>query len=150
MGHTLDHQKDLFREEDLVWLHCPAVPRGRSKKLHRPWKGPFRILKKLSNVTYRIQNARAPQQRLVVHFNRLKCYSPCMRPAITPPLQTPPEPATLPRPPPGTNLELCDDESSSVSNQPTNGIDSSTNNGRHRYPRRNRVAPNYYHDEIGL
>ena len=74
-----------------------------------------------------------------------------MRTAITPQLQTPSKPKTLPQPPPGTNQELCDDESGSVLNQPTNGVDSSpTNNGRHCYPRRNRVAPNYYHDEIEL
>ena len=31
-----------FNPGDLVWLHSPAVPRGLSRKLHRPWKGPFR------------------------------------------------------------------------------------------------------------
>ena len=28
---------------DNVWLHSPAIPRGQSKKLYRPWKGPFKI-----------------------------------------------------------------------------------------------------------
>ena len=27
---------------NLVWLHSPAVLRGQSQKLHRPWKGPLR------------------------------------------------------------------------------------------------------------
>ena len=30
---------------DLVWLHSPAVPRGRSRKLHCPWKNPIESLK---------------------------------------------------------------------------------------------------------
>ncbi len=43
MGHQLDRQKELydqkrhgwpFKQGELVWLHCPAVPRGQSKKLH--------------------------------------------------------------------------------------------------------------------
>ena len=45
MGRVLDRQKNIydkkvqgepFKKGDLVWLHCPAVPGGRSKKLHRP------------------------------------------------------------------------------------------------------------------
>ena len=83
MGHKQDRQKELydrrvhgepFEPDDLVWLHCLAVPRGQSRKLHRPWTGPFRVVRKLSDATYRIQNVRAQRQRLVVHFDRLK---PC-------------------------------------------------------------------------
>ena len=29
-----------FETGDLVWLHSLAVPRGRSRKLHHPWKAP--------------------------------------------------------------------------------------------------------------
>ena len=32
-----------FRPGDTVWLFSPAIPRGRSKKLHLPWKGPFTV-----------------------------------------------------------------------------------------------------------
>ena len=28
-----------YKMGGLVWLYCPAVPRGRSRKLLRPWKG---------------------------------------------------------------------------------------------------------------
>ena len=41
---------------DLVWLHSPVVKAGRSKKLHQPWIGPFKVLKKLSEQVYRIQS----------------------------------------------------------------------------------------------
>ena len=30
---------------DLVLLHDPVVPRGHSRKFHRPWKGPFKVMK---------------------------------------------------------------------------------------------------------
>ena len=56
MGHKLEHQKELydrkahgdpFQPGDLVWLHHPDIPRGQSKKLHRLWTGPFRVVRRL-------------------------------------------------------------------------------------------------------
>ncbi len=61
---------------DEVWLHCPAVPRGRSRKLHRPWQGPFTIVKVIGSTVYRIQSSKPPRKRMVVHYNRLKPYFP--------------------------------------------------------------------------
>ena len=71
-----------FKEGDRVWYYQKAVPRGKTKKLWRPWQGPWRIVKVLSDVTYRIQTE-APgggrrRNRKVVHFNMLK---PCTVPA---------------------------------------------------------------------
>ena len=63
-----------FNIGDRVWLHCPAVPRGRSCKFHQPWQGPFVVLKTLSDVTYRIQREGTPRRRVVVHYDRLKPY----------------------------------------------------------------------------
>ena len=57
-----------------MWLHSSVVPRGASRKFHHPWMGPYKIIKKLADVTYRIQNCRERQHQLVVHFDRLK---PC-------------------------------------------------------------------------
>jgi len=34
-----------FDEDDLVWLHSPVVKHGRSRKLHLPWSGPYRVVK---------------------------------------------------------------------------------------------------------
>ena len=59
---------------DYEWLYCSAIPRGRSAKFHRPWKGPYIIVKALNDVVYRIRNVDAPRKKLVVHFNRLKPY----------------------------------------------------------------------------
>ena len=70
-----------YKPGDLVWLYCPAVSPGKAKKFHSGWKGPYKILKVISDVVYRIQLVTPPtdrrrRQRLVVHFNRLKpCYT---------------------------------------------------------------------------
>ena len=61
---------------DRVWLHVPYVKRGRTPKLCRPWQGPYTVIKKLSDVTYRIQQSGNGRRRSqVVHFNRIKPYS---------------------------------------------------------------------------
>jgi len=59
---------------DRVFLHDPAVKKGQTKKLHSPWQGPYIVMTKIGDVTYRIQAEDNPRKRKVVHFNRLK---PC-------------------------------------------------------------------------
>ena len=46
---------DPYSVDDHVWLHCPAIPKGQSRKFHRPWQGPYRVVTVLSDVVYRIQ-----------------------------------------------------------------------------------------------
>ena len=54
-------------------MHNPARKVGICPKLVRSWEGPFLVIKRLSDVTYRIQ--RSPRaKRKVVHFDRLKPY----------------------------------------------------------------------------
>ena len=81
MGLQQDRQKERydrkrhgepFKVGDSVMLYTLFIPRGRCKKLHCPWSGPYVILKKLSEVTYKIQRCHSRRQRMVVHFNRLK------------------------------------------------------------------------------
>ena len=71
----------MCEAEDLVWLHNPAVPQGHSRKLHCPWTGPFTVVKRLSDVVYRIQDSRPRRRRsrIVVHFDQLKFCPPSMR-----------------------------------------------------------------------
>jgi hypothetical protein len=75
-------------------MHNPARRVGISPKLSRAWEGPYVIIKRLSDVTYRIQrNPRAKMK--VVHFDRLKPYmgkdqeswvvGPPGEPQLTPP-----------------------------------------------------------------
>ncbi len=101
-----------FRLDDQVWLHSPAVPKGCAKKLHRPWQGPYRIVKVLSEVLFRIQRKDSPRKRLVVHFNRLKPYYETQ--ASSEPLQSPVVP------PPSTVADLRDDDLPLLPLQPLN------------------------------
>ena len=43
-----------------------------SGKLHHPWTGPYKVIKKVSDVTYWIQHLYGNRQRKVIHFDRLK------------------------------------------------------------------------------
>ena len=66
---------------DMVWLHCPAVPREKSPKLHRYWQGPYRVVRQISYVSFLLQHREGVR---VVHFDRLK---PCI--TLTLPEATP-------------------------------------------------------------
>ena len=95
LAASLRHQKDVYdarcnrksrpyKVGDLVWLEEKAVPRWVYRKFYRPWSVPWRVVKVVSDVTYRIQcDEVAPlrtrrKMRLIVHLNRLKPYH--MRP----------------------------------------------------------------------
>ena len=64
----------LYTPGDSVWLYSPVPQRGTSRKLYHPWTGPFKVVKKISDVTYRIQQQQGKRVRKIVHFDRLK---PC-------------------------------------------------------------------------
>ena len=164
MEKNLNREKELYDKrihgrqldvDDLVWLHCPAVPRGCSRKLHHPWKGPFRVIKKLSNVLYSIQNVKKRQQKLIVHFNRLKYCSSNMR-ELSKQATMPSKPKTKSSSPVGTNLHLIDDNDNTSDNVNSNGENQNSNMGPptngapivRNHPRRNRKPPDYYHNEI--
>lgn len=98
---------------DLVWLHSNAVPQGKSKKLHHPWKGPWRIVKHVSDAVYRLQGLSGRRRRVIVHFDRLKPCHPNTCWNLTgshPEIQSSPsESLRSPQPIPscvGTNLEI--------------------------------------------
>ena len=80
MGVKQNRQKHLYDRKihgdpysvgDHVFLFSPVVPRGQSRKPHHPWIGPYQVIKKISEVTYRIKriNGSRSRQRLVVHFD---------------------------------------------------------------------------------
>ena len=82
-SRALKRQKDFYNKKvhghhyqvgDYVWVLFPQPPRGKSRKLYRPWSGPFRVVKKLSDVNYRVQECNNRRRRMVIHFNRLKPY----------------------------------------------------------------------------
>ena len=61
-----------YKPGDLVWLHSAVAKKGPRQKLNHPWMGPFKIVKKLSDVTYRIQHTLNRNQRKV--GTRLLCW----------------------------------------------------------------------------
>ncbi|MGL4266101.1 MAG: DDE-type integrase/transposase/recombinase, partial [Weissella cibaria] len=60
---------------DNVWLHMSIPTSGMPAKLHREWKGPYTVMKVLSDTTCLIKDTRDAMTRpMTVHFNRLKPY----------------------------------------------------------------------------
>lgn len=59
-----------FQENDKVWLYNPQRKRGLCPKFQSSWEGPYRIIKRINDVVYRIQ--KVPRGKFkVVHANRL-------------------------------------------------------------------------------
>lgn len=104
-------QEKHFTIGDLVWLRNPAVPRGKSRKLHRPWTGPYRVIARPFDMVYRLQHTLYGRRRPTVHFNRLK---PCPTSIRLPQPQTETpnkEPGVAQQTPAvGERLELLDEE----------------------------------------
>lgn len=135
MGHQLGKQKTQydtrvhgqpFQVGDLVWLHNPAVPQERSKKLHWPWNGPYKVMAHLSKSVYRLKHLRRTRCCPVVHFDRLKlCHKDIrLEPGCsqstrgTAGARAPRDPPT---PPVGSRVEVLDDDVSTDSPRPHPG-----------------------------
>ena len=122
-----------YQEGELVWLHSTVIPKGRSKKLHLPWTGPYRILK-TSECDYRIKLPDSRKPPMVVHFNRLKLCPPSTR--LSKPIRSKTVTDSIPPPPLGTELEIVDDDNENDT------PDDETQ--ERRYPSRSRQPPNRY------
>ena len=66
--HTI-HEK--FSKGQFVWLRNDFRRKGVSPKLTNRWEGPFKVITRLSDVTYRIQLTPRSKPK-IVHFDRLK------------------------------------------------------------------------------
>ena len=93
---------DPFKPGDLVWLFNEALAKGESRKLRRPWRGPYRVITQLSDVTYRIQHT-GNNKSTVVHFDRLKRCPSGMR--LQEQTSTARAPPGAPNAPSGTHVE---------------------------------------------
>ena len=56
-----------------VWLRNTLRKKGLSPKLQMRWTGPYRVLNKLSAVTFRIQRTPHSKQK-VINYDKLKVY----------------------------------------------------------------------------
>ncbi|KAG5888710.1 hypothetical protein JTB14_035775 [Gonioctena quinquepunctata] len=56
MKKTYDIKADAggFKVDDLVWLYNPKRRRGLSPKLRNSWEGPYKIVKRINDLVYRI------------------------------------------------------------------------------------------------
>ena len=62
-----------FQEGNLVWLYNPQRKKGKSPKLMPSWEGPYKVIKRINDVVYRIQ--RSPKSKMkVVHLDRLTAF----------------------------------------------------------------------------
>ena len=62
-----------FEPQDKVWFYNPQGEKGRSPKLQCKWEGPWIVVKRIIDVTYRICQGRKFK---VIHRNRLAPWSP--------------------------------------------------------------------------
>uniref|UniRef100_W8B595 RNA-directed DNA polymerase n=1 Tax=Ceratitis capitata TaxID=7213 RepID=W8B595_CERCA len=61
-----------FQNGDLVLLYNPQRKRGLSPKLQCNWEGPYKVIKRLNDVVYRIQTVGSTRNKMkVVHLERL-------------------------------------------------------------------------------
>ena len=138
-----------YSEGDLVWLYTPAVPSGQSRKLHRPWKGPYKVVERLGDATYKLQGTRGRRPQ-IVHFDRLKPCPPNVRLANEPRPERPPADKVVPPTlKPGEQCELLEeDEDYAAPMAPPNELPAAgpvdQPAPQRRYPDRNRHQPDRY------
>ncbi|UYV72359.1 hypothetical protein LAZ67_9002777 [Cordylochernes scorpioides] len=72
------HTGKIYEPGDLVWIFIPIRRVGFSEKLLRRYFGPFRVTKKISDVTYEVEavceQGRRQKKRDTVHILRMKPY----------------------------------------------------------------------------
>ena len=130
--------------------------------VHHPWTGPYCVVKRLTDSTYRIQLSSNPRKRLVVHFDRLK---PCSTRTQTTVAEDPSDPEST-NPPPvdsssdqgnsrslpiGAGLEVvepADVSHARQQHQTPHQLPVPTRPGT-RYPR-NRLSPDCYGDVVPI
>lgn len=66
---------ESFNPGQKVYIYFPVVQKGTSRKLTSFWRGPFLIIDKLSDLTYRVRDDESKAEQ-VVHIDRMKqCHS---------------------------------------------------------------------------
>ena len=70
------HKKIEFHLEELVMVYFPVAKLNLSYKLIPKFEGPFKIIKKIDQVTYRVQDQANSRRIFGVHVQRLIKYKP--------------------------------------------------------------------------
>lgn len=73
------HDKKLnwgqFKENDGVYVYFPSTKSGQSPKFTSYWRGPYRIIRKMSDVTYKV-NCGQRESTQVIHVDRIRLKRP--------------------------------------------------------------------------
>ena len=159
LSKTHLRQRELYNQKvhgqphkpgDLVWLHSSVARKGPRRKLSHQWTGPFKVIKRLSDATYRIQHGLRKNQQKVVHFDRLKPCPDNMRfdhvvPRPTPiQVDTNVQPST-PSDTVGRNLEFIGEEDDDIM---PGLITAPPSQPPRRYPDRLRHPPSRYGEYV--
>ncbi|KAJ8962461.1 hypothetical protein NQ314_005723 [Rhamnusium bicolor] len=64
-------ERRTFGQGDLVYMKDVSAEQELSRKLVKPWKGPYRVIDVVGPVTYKIRKVGSREEQ-VVHINRLK------------------------------------------------------------------------------
>jgi hypothetical protein len=67
------HKQVEFKSGDLVMVYWPVPKKGYTQKLLPKWQGPYKIVSKISPVTYRIERE---DKTLAIHVQRLTLKRP--------------------------------------------------------------------------
>ena len=78
----------VYKEGDCVLFHYPVTPPGCCPKLSSHWRGPYRILKRLNDVNYKIEEI-GIGKHLIVYYDRLKRYHGVVAPTSLIPERNP-------------------------------------------------------------
>ena len=82
--------KPSFAAGDQVFLHVPVVKPGTTPKFHRPYKGPYSVIKVIDDVVVQIMDKSGQLQ--TVHVDRLKKTTACNPSLVGQPGEPQPEP----------------------------------------------------------
>ena len=67
-------RKNPYKEEDLVWYLAPRKTPGKPAKICNSWLGPFRVVKRVSEVLLEITPAGFAGKGYTVHISRIREY----------------------------------------------------------------------------
>ena len=71
--YTRNHDNKFIHKEysvnELVWIYKPVVKKGQIKKFKKQWKGPYKIIEKLTNDNYKVTRGKQPE---IVHVSNMK------------------------------------------------------------------------------
>ena len=70
--HDLKLSWQKFNKDDEVYVFFPRYLHGQSPKLTNRWKGPFKVLEKCTDVTYKVDCGGPRRKPQVIHVDRMR------------------------------------------------------------------------------